>query len=78
MSKLTHLAINDEGFVFDPTTGDSFHVSPTGLIILTGLRKNHNAAEIAQSLAEKYEVSLADAQHDVADFCASLKNFGML
>jgi PqqD family protein of HPr-rel-A system len=78
MPKLTHLAVNDEGFVFDPTTGDSFHVSPTGLVILTGLRENQTDAAIAQALAKKYEVSLIDAQHDVADFRANLKNLGLL
>jgi len=78
MQKLSHLAINDEGFVFDPTSGDSFQVSQTGLLILSGLRAGKADEEIAQSLAEKYEVSLEDAQRDVADFRASLKNLGLV
>ena len=78
MSKLSHLAVNDEGFVFDPTTGDSYHVSPAGLLILKGLREGQADAAIAQTLTETYEVSLTDAQRDVADFRASLKNHGLL
>ena len=78
MNKLVHLAINDEGFVFDPTTGDSFQVSETGLFILSGLKSGRADEEIAQTLAGKYEVSLEDAQRDMADFRASLKNVGLV
>lgn len=78
MQKLSHLAINDEGFVFDPTSGDSFQVSPTGLLILGGLRAGQADEAIAQSLVEKYEVTLEDALRDVADFRASLKNLGLV
>ena len=77
MRKLTHLAINDEGFVFDPTSGDSFQVSQTGLFVLNALRAGKADEAIAQALAEEYEVSLEDAQHDVADFRVSLVNLGL-
>lgn len=78
MQKLTHLAVNDEGFVFDPTSGDSFQVSQTGLIILNAWRAGKADEEIAQTLAETYEVSLQDAKHDVADFRASFKSLGLM
>ena len=78
MQKIAHLAINDEGFAFDPTSGDSFQVSLTGLLILSCLKVGKADEEIAQALAEKYEVSLEDAQRDVSDFRASLKNVGLL
>ena len=78
MRKLAQLAINDEGFVFDPTSGDSFNVSETGLLILSGMRAGTADEQIAQSLAGKYEVTLEDAQRDVADFRANLKNLGLL
>ena len=78
MQKLAHLAINDEGFVFDPTSGDSFQVSQTGLLILGGLKAGKADEEIARALEEKYEVSLVDAQRDVADFRASLRNLNLI
>ena len=78
MQKLAHLAINDEGFVFDPTSGDSFQVSQTGLLILGGLKAGKADEEIAHALEEKYEVSLEDAQRDVADFRASLRNLNLI
>ena len=78
MPQLAHLAINDEGFVFDPTRGDSFQVSPTGLLILVALRSGKADEEIAHSLVENYEVSLEDAQRDVTDFRANLKHLGLM
>jgi PqqD family protein of HPr-rel-A system len=77
MNRLARLAINDEGFVFDPANGDSFQVSLTGLHILNGIRAGHADEEIAQTLAEKYDVSLEEAQRDLADFQANLKNLGL-
>jgi len=78
MPNLSHLALNDEGFAFNPTTGDSYQISPTGVVILAALRENKSDDAIAHSLTEKFDVSLADARHDVADFKASLKNLGLL
>jgi hypothetical protein len=73
MGNLSNLAMNDEGFVFDPTTGNSFHASQIALVILKGLKEGRNEDEIARLLAEEYEVSLADAKHDVVDFKQRLK-----
>jgi hypothetical protein len=52
MQRLAQLAISDEGFVFDPTTGDSFQVSPTGLRILVALRTGKAEEEVAQGLVD--------------------------
>ncbi|MGA2500498.1 MAG: PqqD family protein [Tepidisphaeraceae bacterium] len=73
MSRITSLAVNDEGFVFDPNTGNSFHASQIALVMLKGLREGKSEDDIAQLLAEEYEVSLADAKHDVVDFKQRLK-----
>ena len=78
MRKLPYLAINDEGFIFDPTSGDSFQVSQTGLQILSGMKAGKADGAIAQALAEEFDVSLEDAQRDVADFRASLKNLNLV
>ncbi len=78
MQKLARLAISEEGFVFDPASGDSFQVSQTGLEILAGLKNGKDDGEISRWLLEKYEVSMEDALRDVADFIACLKNAGLL
>ena len=77
MSKIAHLAMNDEGFVFDPTTGDSFMANVTGLFILTKLRDNILPAAIAPALVAEFDVSLEDAERDFNDFCVQPKAWAM-
>jgi len=78
MRNISRLAINDEGFIFDPASGDSFQVSQTGLFILGAMKAGKVDAEIAQALTEKYQVALEETQRDLADFRASLKCFGLV
>lgn len=73
MSRIQHLAINDEGFIFDPSTGESFTVNPTGLIILNNLRENKSEAEIVSILKEEFEISGEDVERDVSDFFRQIR-----
>jgi len=77
MRKLSQLAINDEGFIFDPLTGDSFQVSETGLFIIRRLCQEKSDEDIAADLSEEFDVTIEDAQRDVADFRGRLKNLGL-
>jgi len=77
MKKLSQLAINDEGFVFDPLTGDSFQVSETGLFIIQAIRDEKSDEDIAAALNDEFDVSVEDAQRDVTDFRGRLKNVGL-
>ena len=75
MSRLQQLAINKEGFVFDPATGESFSVNDVGLEILEGVRAGLAPEEIAQNLSEKFEVETSEAQRDVLDFVDHLRTY---
>lgn len=77
MQELSHLALNEEGFAFDPTTGDSFRINHTGLFILKKLREGIDENEIAEALTEEYEVSPDDAERDVTDFLRMLKTLNL-
>jgi hypothetical protein len=74
---LSRLALSDEGFVFDPQTGDSFQVSETGIVVIRELKAGRGEEEIASRLTELFEVPLEEAQRDCADFRARLKQFGL-
>lgn len=73
MSKLAHLAMNDEGFVFDPSTGDSFMLNTTGLFILKKLRDGAPLADIVSAVAQEYAIGFDEAERDANDFCGQLK-----
>ncbi|MGZ4961015.1 MAG: PqqD family protein [Limisphaerales bacterium] len=78
MKTLSKLAVREDGFVFDPTTGNSFQVSATGLTILRGLVENQSDAYIVEQLAMDYDVTIDHALRDVSDFRGQLKKSGLL
>lgn len=73
MNRLSKLAVNAEGFVFDPDFGDVFTVNPTGLSILDGMRNDRSPRVIAEKLHEEYEVTLEEAEKDIFDFTGQLR-----
>ena len=78
MSRLSRLALNDEGFVFDPTTGDSFLANCTGLLLIRKLREGQDDQALVRALRAEFAVSAEDAERDVADFRSRLSAFGLL
>lgn len=78
MQRLRSLALNPDGFAFDPTTGESFTLNATGLAIVEGLREGLGHAELAARLTERFEVPEGDASRDVDDFMDHLRSFRLL
>lgn len=78
MSRITQLAINEEGFIFDPATGESYTVNHTGLLILKGLKEGKSEKEMADCLIEKYEVDRDEADSDILNFMDFLRASAIL
>jgi PqqD family protein of HPr-rel-A system len=76
--KLASLAVNHDGFVFDPSTGDSFVLNQTGLIVLQGLQDGSDEMQIAREVAEQFDVTEEGAQRDVGDFVSRLKTLHLI
>jgi PqqD family protein of HPr-rel-A system len=74
MQKLNQLAVNTEGFVFDPSSGESFTVNPVALAVLNGLRDGLKPGAIAKKLHAEFEGCPADVETDIRDFMGQLKN----
>lgn len=62
------IALSDTGFIFDPSTGDSFTVNPIGLEIIRYLKEGRAPEDIRQAIAETYETDAANVEKDYADF----------
>ena len=77
MDKLKRLALNEEGFIFDPETGNSFVTNETGLFILKKLREGLSEEEIVKALTEEYEVDEDTARRDLYDFLEQLRILGI-
>lgn len=71
---LMRLALSDNGFVFDPVTGNSFTVNGTGLSILKRLQHETDLARIVASLCDEFDVDPLAAERDVIEFANLLRN----
>ncbi len=76
---LQELALSESGFVFDPRSGATFSVNPTGLALLralqAGMPKEALAAELRGRCAG---ADVADVERDVEDFLRLLTHEGLL
>jgi PqqD family protein of HPr-rel-A system len=78
MQRLRSLALNPDGFAFDPTTGESYTLNATGLAVLEGLREGLSPEELAGLLVERFEVGADEATRDVEDFLDHLRTFRLI
>lgn len=66
------IAISDTGFIFDPTTGESFSVNPIGLEIIKLIKEGKSIDEIRTFLLEKYEVTVTVLSKILDEFIMTL------
>ena len=78
MERIRSLALNEDGFAFDPTTGESFTMNPTGLVVLEGLREGLAPDEVASRLVERFQAQPEEAARDVTDFMDHLRTFRLI
>jgi len=60
-----NIAISENGFIFNPMTGDSFSVNETGVFIL-------------QNLMDEYDLDTYTAEKDLNDFLSMLKSYQLI
>jgi len=72
------IAVSDSGFVFNPTTGESYSVNPIGVEIIELLKQEKSLDEIAQNLTQRYNADIVTIDHDIADFINLLKQYSLI
>ncbi len=78
-SRLTrNLAISESGFLFLPTTGETFTANETGRAIMQAMQAGKSEAEIVQMFADEFDTDPATAERDLHDFLAQLKQYKLL
>lgn len=71
------IAISDNGFVFDPITGESFSLNPIGVEILLLYKNGDSKIEIIRALQEKYEVLELDLEKSISDFEKMISGYNL-
>jgi hypothetical protein len=73
-----NIASSEEGFIFNPGTGDSFSTNPIGAEIITLLKENKSVSEIKSHMYERYDVEEVRFEKDLDDFISQLKEASIL
>ncbi|HEV8548051.1 MAG TPA: PqqD family peptide modification chaperone [Polyangiaceae bacterium] len=75
--RIATLAVSETGFVFDPSTGNTFAVNATGLAVLRGLKAGRTLEQVQGDLADDFRETPGVEEH-VRQFAQLLFEFGLL
>ena len=67
-----NLAISENGFVFNPATGDSFSVNELGVYIVNLIKEGKSKTEIIDCIAEEYAAERSNIERDFNEFINAL------
>ena len=68
-----NIALSENGFVFNPSTGDSFTLNATGKEVLELIQENKNIDQITAHMLGKYEVDKVILDRYLVDFMNDLR-----
>ena len=75
VDRLSNLTIKDDGFLFDPSTGDTYVANPTALAVLRMLQEGCDETGIVEAMVERYCVAEPEARRDTVDLLGRLKSW---
>ena len=73
-----NIAISETGFVFDPSSGDSFTLNNIGKEILEQFQSGKIKSDISLSILNKYDVDEYTFERNYEDFIGMLNHFNLL
>jgi PqqD family protein of HPr-rel-A system len=76
--RLLQLSVKDDGFLFDPSTGDTYVANPTALLIVRGLQAGRDEGQVVDELVAEYDVTEVEARRDAADLLGRLKSWQLI
>ncbi|WP_131537714.1 PqqD family protein [Pedobacter nototheniae] len=78
MKLKSNIATSENGFIFNPATGDSFTSNPIAAEILAYMKLAETEFQIKQRILDKYEVSSCQLERDWDDYMLQLKEANLL
>ena len=73
-----NIAVSDTGFVFNPTTGDSYSINQVGQEILKLLKEEKSVEEVKSIFTSTYEIDGPSFEKYYFDFLSMLRQFELL
>ena len=74
----SNIAISESGFLFLPTTGETFTLNQIGSRILTELKSGKQVNSIIENFTAEYDVDQKTFEKDLSDFINQLKNYRLV
>ena len=74
----SNIAVSETGFVFDPTSGESYSINPVGQEILQQMKEGKTPEEISTAMTGRYEIDTASFEKYYYDFIGMLKQFQLI
>jgi hypothetical protein len=63
-----NIALSDSGFLFNPSTGDSFSINPIGNFVIRLMQEGKEDAQIIQEVLKEYMIDRDTVEKDLYDF----------
>lgn len=73
-----NIALSESGFVFNPNTGESFTLNPTGHILFGMVREGKEYNEIRDFFLEEYDAEESIFEKDFEDFMHMMASYQMM
>jgi hypothetical protein len=71
------IAINDNGFLFDPGTGESYTTNQVAREIVFMMKQHATLDTIKETIVQKYEVDDVTLEKNIIDFLAMLRHYNL-
>ncbi|RYE16703.1 MAG: PqqD family protein [Sphingobacteriaceae bacterium] len=78
MNLKKNIATSENGFIFNPATGDSFSGNAIASEILAAMKNGETAQQIKANILEKYDVRTEQLESDWEDWLMQLKQANLL
>jgi len=76
--RLNALAVSDSGFIFDPSTGQTFTTNEIGLEIIRLLKEGKKLEAIVSYIDEHYDADGDVIYKDTVQFLSQLKTYRLI
>ena len=73
-----NIAVSETGFVFDPTSGESYSINNEGQEIMALLKDGKTAEEISEIMRAEYEIDKPGFEKYFYDFVGMLRQFQLI
>jgi hypothetical protein len=73
-----NIALSDSGFIFLPSTGETFTLNEIGKQIFKLLQAKKSIEEIRNQILQEYDVDPITLERDIEDFILRLKSLNLV